>query len=346
MSRVAASSPQLSVLGLLARRLRGPSIAAVVLVLTASTGFVLIEDWSWMDGVYMAFITVGQVGFMEVHPLSTAGRIWTMATILAGFAVFVYSAASLTALFVSGELRGAIRELRRSKVRTNLHQHVVVAGFGRVGRSAATAAIRNGRDCVVIDDRVASEDAVAELGAVFLCGDARDATVLRMAGVSRAAALVTTLDDPSNAVVALTARSLSPTLRIVSRVTDASWRERLMRAGASHAVPVYESVGASLAATALNEEVLGVLPIPGTDMRVEEMEVGAGSVAEGLPLTALMQRADDVHILGIRRDDGLARWHEASEVLRVGEVLLALGTAEALGHLTGMVRHGSADAEP
>ncbi len=119
-----------------------------------------------------------------------------------------------------------------------------------------------------------------------------------------------------------------------------------MRAGASHAVPVYESVGASLAATALNEEVLGVLPIPGTDMRVEEMEVGAGSVAEGLPLTALMQRADDVHILGVRRDDGLARWHEASEVLRVGEVLLALGTAEALGHLTGMVRHGSADAEP
>ncbi len=346
MSGALQTRSQSSVLALLARRLRGPSIAAVVLVLTASTGFVLIEGWSWMDGIYMAFITVGQVGFMEVHPLSTGGRVWTMATILAGFAVFVYSAASLTALFVSGELRGAIREMRRSKVRTNLHQHVVVAGFGRVGRSAATAAIRNGRDCVVIDDRVASEDAVADLGAVFLCGDARDATVLRKAGVSRAAALVTTLDDPSNAVVALTARSLSPTLRIVSRVTDASWRERLMRAGASHAVPVYESVGASLAATALDEEVLGVLPIPGTDMRVEEMEVGSGSIAEGLALTALMDRADDVHILGVRREDGLARWHEASDVLRSGEVLLALGSAEALRRLTAMVRHSSADAEP
>jgi voltage-gated potassium channel len=174
---------------------------------------------------------------------------------------------------------------------------------------------------------------------VFLSGDARDATVLRRAGVPRAAALITTLDDPSNAVVALTARSLSPDLRIVSRVTDASWRERLMRAGASHAVPVYESVGASLAATALDAEVLGVLPIAGTDMRVEEMEIGVGSVAEGLGLKALMERADDVHILGLRREDGLARWHEASENLRAGEVLVVLGAAPALEQLTAWVRH-------
>ncbi len=299
---------QSSLLRLFARHLRGPAQAGLVLIVIASSGYVVFEGWSWMDGIYMTLITVGQAGFAEVHPLGTGGRIWTMATILAGFGVFVYSSASLTALFVSGEMRAAIREIRRSKVRSQLQNHVVVAGFGRVGRSAATAAIRGGRDCVVIDSGTSSEAAVTELGAVYLAGDARDATVLRRAGVPRAAALITTLDDPSNAVVALTARSLSPDLRIVSRVTDSSWRERLMRAGASHAVPVYESVGASLAATALDAEVLGVLPIAGTDMRVEEMEIGVGSAAEGLGLKALMERADEVHILGLRREEGLARW--------------------------------------
>jgi voltage-gated potassium channel len=333
-----------SVLRLVAHHLRGPGIAGVLLILAASTGYVVIEGWHWMDGVYMAFITVGQAGFSEVHPLGTAGRVWTMAVILAGFAVFVYSSASLTALFLSGEVRGAIRETRRSKVRSQLHEHVVVAGFGRVGRSAALAAIRSGRDCVVIDANDSSDAVVTGMGAVFLHGDARDATVLRMAGVSRAAALITSLDDPSNAVVALTARSLAPNLRIVSRVTDQSWRERLMRAGASHAVPVYESVGASLAATALDAEVLGVLPIPGTDMRVEEMEVGTDSTADGLSLRALMQRADDVHILGLRNDDGLMRWHEASESLHAGDVLVVLGTAAALRQLTTLVRHGSRSA--
>ena len=137
-------------------------------------------------------------------------------------------------------------------MRQNLRDHVVVIGFGRVGRSAADAALHTGHDCVVIDTDPASEQAVESMGAVFLHGDARDVTVLRHANVAHAAALITTLEDPSNAVVSLTARSLSPTLRIVARVADVTWSERLLRAGASHVVPVYESIGAGLAATALD----------------------------------------------------------------------------------------------
>ncbi len=122
-----------------------------------------------------------------------------------------------------------------------------------------------------------------------------------------------------------------------------------MRAGASHAVPVYESVGASLAATALDAEVLGVLPIAGTDMRVEEMEIGVGSLAEGLGLKSLMERADDVHILGLRREDGLARWHKAG-----GDPAGAARCwwcwapprSRSLERLTAVVRHGSADRRP
>lgn len=330
---------QTSATRMVASRLRGPTAAALVATAISATGYVAIEGWGWLDSIYMSFITLGQVGYGEVHPLGTSGRIWTMAVIFAGFAVFVYSAAALTALFLSGDVTAAVRERRRAKVRTQLHDHVVVAGFGRVGRSATAAATRSGRTCEVIDVDPAVESAVTALGAVFLCGDARDATVLRTAGVARAAAIITSLDDPSNAVVALTARALAPAVRIVARVTDSSWRDRLMRAGASHVVPVYESVGASLAATALDAEVLGVLSIPGTDMRVEEMEVGSGSSAEGTDLRQLMQTAEGLHILGLRREEGMTRWHEAGEPLHSGDVLVVMGSATALDHLTALVRH-------
>jgi len=329
----------MSVTRLVARRLRGPLLAAFSAVALASAGYIAIEGWGWLDAVFMSVITMGQVGYSEVHPLSDAGRLWTIAVIASGFAVFVYSAAALTAVFLSGEIAAALRERRRSSVREHLHDHVVVIGFGRVGRAAADAAVRGGRGCVVIDTDEAVEDGVDAAGAVFLRGDARDATVLRTAGVSRAAALITSLDDPSNAVVALTARSLAPDVRIVARVTDSSWRDRLMRAGASHVVPVYESVGASLTATALDAEVLGVLPIAGTGMRVEEMEVGARSVAEGAALRSLMEQVPDVHILGVSRDDGMRRWHEADEPLAAGDVLVVLGGATGLGRLTELVRH-------
>jgi voltage-gated potassium channel len=333
------------VVGLLARRLLAPTIAAIVTVVVASAGYVALEGWGLLDAVYMSVITIGQVGFNEVHPLDSAGRWWTMVVIFSGFAVFVYSAATLTAVFLSGDVAAAVRERRRSRVRQNLRDHVVVIGFGRVGRSAADAALHTGHDCVVIDTDPASEQAVESMGAVFLHGDARDVTVLRHANVAHAAALITTLEDPSNAVVSLTARSLSPTLRIVARVADVTWSERLLRAGASHVVPVYESIGAGLAATALDAEVISVLPIPGTEMRVEEMEIGAGSRAEGNDLSALMGSVPDVHILGLRHDGGVRRWHEAEGALHAGDMLVVLGNAAGLSRLTALVRHGSVHDE-
>lgn len=335
-ARRADSLPRIAV-----RYMAGPTVAGVAAVAIASTGFVVVEDWSWFDAVYMALITIGTVGFGEVNPLSNAGRAWTMAVIVAGFSVFVYTSASLTALFLSGEVTASLRERRRARVRDQLTDHVVVVGFGRVGRAAAEAAVHSGRRCVVIDADDHVDPVASAVGAVFLKGDARDVTVLRDAGAARAAALITSLDDPSNAVVALTARSLSPSLRIVARVTDVAWRERLMRAGASHVVPVYESIGASLTATALDAEVVGVLPVPGTDMRIEEMEVGVDSVAEGSDLRALGVEADDVHILGIRRESRLRRWPEAHEPLMAGDMLVVLGTASGLDRLTALVRHGS-----
>ncbi|MGB8859701.1 MAG: NAD-binding protein [Ilumatobacteraceae bacterium] len=330
-----------AVMRLVARRLRGPGILAIVAVVAASSGYVAIERWGWFDAAYMSIITLGQVGYGEVHPLGHGGRVWTMAVIVAGFAIYVYSAATLTALFLSGEVRAAMREKRRIKVREQLRDHVVVVGFGRVGRAAAGASIRSGRRCEVIDTDASVEHDVEAVGAVFLLGDARDAIVMRAAGVDRAAALITSLDDPSNAVVALTARAIAPSLRIVARVTDGAWRNRLLRAGVSEVVPVYESVGTSLAATALDAEVHAVLTIAGTDMRVEEVEVGAGSLAEGCDLRSLMQQAQDVHILGLRRDLQLRRWHEADEALRAGDMLVVMGSAVTLGELNALVRHGS-----
>jgi uncharacterized protein with PhoU and TrkA domain len=108
-------------------------------------------------------------------------------------------------------------------------------------------------------------------------------------------------------------------------------------------VPVYESVGASMAATALDAEVLGVLAIAGTDMRVEEIEVGAGAQAEGLDLRALGTAVPALHILGLRQGSEVRRWHEADGPLRAGDMLVVLGNSEALRRMTAMVRHASAD---
>ena len=98
-----------SVVRIVIVRLRWAIAAAVALVAVATPGYVALEDYGWMDALYMTIITLATVGYGEVHPLDHLGRWFTIAVIVAGFAVFVNTTAQLTSLLLSGEISGAIR---------------------------------------------------------------------------------------------------------------------------------------------------------------------------------------------------------------------------------------------
>lgn len=318
---------------LIAGRLRWVIVSAAVLVAVASTGYVIIADYGWADAVYMTIITLATVGYGEVQPLTHAGRWWTVTVIVAGFAVFVNATAQLTTLLLSGEIRAVLAVRRRNRMRSQLKGHVVVVGFGRVGRAAVASVREAGLPCAVIEaDPTRAED-VARMGAVYVQGDGRDNESLEAANIGAAVALTTALDDPDNLVVTLTARTLRPDLRIVTRVNDMHWCERLRRAGASHLVPVYESAGASIAATALSADVIAVQELTGLGMRTEEILLPAGSPLAGREPVSLMAEDPDLVLIGVRRDSELTRWHEVGGVLQEGDVVVAMGPASSLAAL-------------
>ena len=312
-------------LGLVLRRLRGPIVTAVVLVAISTAGYVIVAHYPWFDALYMTVITFGTIGYGEVQPLDHGGRLWTILMIVAGFAELVYSSATLTSLFLSGDIAELVRSRKVARMKDELHDHVIVVGYGRVGRAVTEAVRRTGRQCAVIDVRIERRSDAAELGAVEVLTDAR---------IEAAAALVSVLDDPSNLVVVVTARSLQPELRIVARSNDQAWNARLLRAGAAQVVPVYESVGASLAASAVTDSVVAVQDLPAVGVRTEELVVPAASPAVGATLAELMATDPEVLLLGVRRDaGGLTRWHELDGPVAAGDVLVALGPPAALASL-------------
>jgi voltage-gated potassium channel len=336
---VGKNSP--SIVRLVVTRLRWPILSAAGLIAIAAAGYVVVADYSWMDALYMTVITLATVGYGEVQPLTAAGRWWTIVTIIAGFAVFVNATAQLTALLLSGEIRDALEERRRSKMRDRLERHVIVVGYGRVGRATANSIREAGLACAVVEEDTSRADDIIRAGAVFVQGDGRDIETLQAAGIDHAIALSTALDDPDNLVVIVTARTLRPDLRIVSRVNDIHWSERLRRAGASQLVPVYESAGASIAATALSPEVLAVQELTGLGMRTEEILVPAGSPLAGCDLASVMERDPDLVLIGVRRDDGLTRWHEVQGTLREGDVVVAMGSSASLAELAASMAAGN-----
>jgi CPA2 family monovalent cation:H+ antiporter-2 len=121
---------------------------------------------------------------------------------------------------------------------SEMTEHVVIAGFGRVGQTLGLLLDSRFVRYVALD---LDPELVAEArrrGVPVFYGDASRADVLKAAGIQRAQMAVSTLDDPevaSRAVHVL--RRLRTSMPIIARGHDVAESERLVRAGATAAVP-------------------------------------------------------------------------------------------------------------
>jgi hypothetical protein len=110
-------------------------LVAVFLVGTA--GYVVIERASFGDAAYMTATTLSTVGFKEVFPLGTAGRIWTILIIAFGIGTVFTAFGVVTAMIVSGEVGQLLGSRKVQAQIDQLNQHVIVCGFGRMGHLLA-----------------------------------------------------------------------------------------------------------------------------------------------------------------------------------------------------------------
>jgi voltage-gated potassium channel len=316
-------------------RLRGPLLAFVAVFLSATAGYVLIEGFGWLDGAYMTMITLSTVGYGEVHLLDSAGRVFTMAVIAAGFTIFLYAASVLTAFFTSGEAGVQLNEQRDRRMRDALDNHVIVVGFGRVGQAVVRGLREYGGRCLVLDRNPGYAEMIQAAGAVALVGDATNEAELEAAGISRAAALVAaTEEDNINLIIVLTARALRQDLRIVSRVNEASWLQRIQRAGADVVESPYQSYGMSLAASAVSPAVFDLHDLPLLGFSVEEIALPTSSSAVGRAISDVANAHPTVRIVGVRRNKELRPWYEVDGPLAGGDVVVALGAPEHLVRLS------------
>jgi Trk K+ transport system NAD-binding subunit len=121
-------------------------------------------------------------------------------------------------------------------------------------------------------------------------------------------------------------------------VNEATWLERIKRAGADVAQSPYDSYGATLAASSLSPSVLDLHDLPLLGLGTEEVRIEAGSRFLGRTLSELVDQHVGIYILGLRRDDRLHGWYEINDPLREGDILVVLGTSEHLSTLADASR--------
>jgi voltage-gated potassium channel len=320
-----------------------------VVTMFATVGYRAIEEWSWFDSFYMSVTTVSAVGFMEVHPLSAAGRGFTAMVIALGVTGLGIWWALTTAVIVELDLGGALRRRRRMKQIEGLEGHYVVCGAGRVGRMVVQELERMDQRVVVIERDPARayqiEEALPHLP--VLSADATKERVLTVARVQFARGVAACLDDDAdNLLVCLSARHLNPKVATVARAYDEESMDKLLRAGADHVISPTLTAGARMASTLLRPNVVSFLDatIVGRDMdlRLEEAVIPEGSPLHGASLgEARIPQETGLIVIAVQRarGDGDHIYNPGPDTrLAAGDVMIVLGRGTQLKRLEEYVR--------
>ena len=298
--------------------------------------------FSPLDALYQTVTTVSTVGFREVEPLDGVGKLFTIVLILLGVGTALFTLGALVEALVEGQLRAMVGRRRMDKRISSSEGHVVVCGYGRVGRAFADYAAGNGLHVVVVDN---DPERVRDIEFETVVGDVNDDAVLVAAGIERARALVAALaSDADNLVLTLTGRSLRPELFIVSRCRYDATEQKLRLAGADRVVNPQRIGGQRMAAFVASPHVAEFLDVVMHDgsleFRLEEVVVPAGSPLGGRTLrdTHVRDRTGAL-VLAIRAPDGSFNTNpEPGTVIEAGDVLIAIGTAAQVTALAAAVR--------
>jgi voltage-gated potassium channel len=314
-------------------------LSPLVLILSGTFGYYLIEpSYTLFDGLYMTIVTLTTVGYEEVHhPLSTRGRVFTIMLLLVGVFVFFYALTELVRSVVSGEVRQLLGRQRMERSLAGLKNHLIICGYGRMGRHVCQEFSRQGLPFVLIDRRPEVLQDFALPHGIALCGDATSDEVLRHAGIERARALVTVAaSDADNLFITLSARLLNDKLFIVARAEGELAEEKLRRAGANKVVAPYAIGGSKVAMAVLRPAVVDFIELATRtehlDLQIEETRIEENSKLAGVSLHASRIRTDlGVIVVAIKKANGhLIANPPGDAVMSPGDTLIALGARKSL----------------
>jgi voltage-gated potassium channel len=323
------------------RRLRW-SIGLVLAVAVLSTlGYMRFEGWSFIDALYMTVITVATVGYGEIHPLDSFGRVFTIVVIIAGVSALAFAFGQFVEFLLEGHLTNILEVRRMEKRLEALSGHTIVAGLGRVGSVAARALAGDGAQFVVIDSDPEAIAAAAADGWAAVPGDATEESVLRTAGIERAGAVITALSsDAENLFVTITARELNPSAFIVARSEHETTEAKLVKAGANRVITPNVIGGRRMASMVLHPTVADYLDIvtgaQGVEFRLQEVELSPESQFVGHSLAqAKIRESTGAQVVAILSPDGTVDANpSAATVLHPGQRLVVLGSADQVAVLT------------
>jgi voltage-gated potassium channel len=312
----------------------------IFLVVFGTAGFMIIENYRFLDAFYMTIITTASVGFREVNPLSDAGKIFTSLLIIMSLVTLGYSISVITTYIIEGELQLYFKNKKVKTEISKLNRHVIVCGYGRNGKQASEQLKSGNKTFLVIENKPdIIENIRAEGTVLFIEGDATKDEVLIEAGITKAEALITALPhDADNVFVVLTSREMNPGLKIISRASDDASEGKLKRAGANNVIMPDKIGGTHMAALVTKPDVLEFLDYITGRINIRLEEIFYSNLSDRLKNKSIreleIRNKTGANIIGFKKGDGEYIINPSPDtIMQQDSKLFVLGTQEEVTRL-------------
>ena len=299
--------------------------------------YLLDPGTAFFTSFYWAITTLSTVGYGDVVPTTTPSRLVAMGAMFIQIFLLGYLISVITTAVTSEQEKRATGILG-----TDMKQHVVVLGYGGVGRAAVRELLAQEQTVAVVAER--AEDvpiirALAPEARLYVTyGPPAERDILARANVPSAhSVIVCTEDDATNMIAALNVRALEPRVRVIVSISRAELRDTLRTAGVTFVTSPADMGGRLCASAAFEPDVADALDdLTQGDIRADVQEY---RVTESTPISRqtfgeaekIVRQASGCLLIGYARPDGAGEYlahvnPEGSVPLGPGDALLLIGT--------------------
>ena len=307
------------------------------------------------EAFYWALVTSASVGYGDITPHTTGGRIVAMLLIFTSVGIVAFFTSILISAF-----NEKMPELRENKTSADLERYdnfIIICGFGRVGQEIARHLSADKQKFVIIDKNTNNINLARKHKYLAIQSDASRNEALISAGINQGATaiLCITGDDVINVYITLTSRHLNKDIRIISRANCHENLNKLYQAGADNVILPFEVAGL-LAAEFLGqpvafEAISGILHEQ-SDIVMETVLVTEKSSLDNQSIGQLDLYRRKLSLLGVISSNTLHLKHknkyqvkqqhfyfnpEQHFMLRHGDMLVILGRKYGIDHFRNQV---------
>ncbi len=311
------------------------------ILLTGVVGYMYFENISMVDAFYMTVITISTVGYGDMVPVHTSGKLFTVFMVFCGVGYVMYMFSKIMETVVEGGLRELMGKRLMAKELARLKDHYIVCGYGRIGKVICSTLDENERRFVVIESDAEEYRNIADAGYTVIKGDASEDEILKQAGIDNAKGLIAVVStDADNVFITLTARGLSRDINIMARSSGAQGSKRkLKRAGADCVISPYTIGGMRMAHSVIRPNVIDFLEatmaVDDYNLQIEELAVSETAHLQGKTLMdSNIRKSFDIIVIGIKRGSEKMLFNPKPDTVILGkDILIVLGKRQQIAEL-------------